>query len=287
MATDLFSRLLRAPVPQLITNWGEGGFDYVSTCEITRADEDELLKIVDSWAYVHPELDHLVRQAKPTDDNLDQREYHLPVTACRALAQLGSARLVSNFMEQLEISGSGEISDFVCLDVHEVLGRGGADRLDHILSLLTDPETDLSTRQVLVNTLEVLAQHHEEHRERATAAIEEYRRQLARENEFNDGPTASRGDGIAAQIVEMAIAMGFDPTNPEDMAEFIAVYNQRIQNQRRNFPEPLSDTGGVYTRVDKPHRPKPPSSISPSLSHEDRQKFNRNRKKELERRKRK
>lgn len=95
-------------------------------------------------------------------------------------------------------------------------------------------------------------------------------------------------NGIASDLIEIAVAMGFDPTNAEDMAEFIKVYNENVTARRNSGPKPSSELSSDQprARIDAAHQSEPPAPIGANLSREARKKFNRDRKKALEKRRR-
>lgn len=91
--------------------------------------------------------------------------------------------------------------------------------------------------------------------------------------------------GLAKSIATSANNLGYDISDPVQADEFLDIYNQKILADRKLENE--SSDSSSFSRIDSEHQPQPPAPIGPTLSPEARRKYNKNRKKELERRTRK
>ena len=109
--------------------------------------------------------------------------------------------------------------------------------------------------------------------------------QIHRKIDAFNGPRSGIGNAIGS----LARDMGYDLTDPEQLNEFTETFNQRMAERQaasQQFMEPAgesfeSSVPDPYVRYDERHKPQPPAPLGPSMTPEERKKFNRSRKKEL------
>jgi hypothetical protein len=100
---------------------------------------------------------------------------------------------------------------------------------------------------------------------------------------------SSNVSGIGNAIGSLARDMGYDLSDPEQLNEFTETFNQRMAGRQaasQQFMEPAgesfeSSVPDPYVRYDERHKPQPRAPLGPSMTPEERKKFNRSRKKEL------
>lgn len=154
----IIERLLKAGDPQERKNWQDHDGCYITACEVTTDDVDDLIEIARNWSQ-----GDWFDSTAPLDAAVDVRL--LPVTAWRALADLKAGAAVQPLIDML-LELNDQYDDWTQEELPHVFGKIGESAIKPLTDLAEDVHSPEFMRCLAVTGLCCVATYHPETRER-------------------------------------------------------------------------------------------------------------------------